>query len=172
MCTRPRPLQGPQHWLLAPLCPECPGSCVSHSAVSVNASLAHSSTHPCPHAASTAPPPGLTHPRQHLHDASLFPASCVPHCSSCGVSSLRLLHLSAGLSREAPHTCPESPISSLSTICLRWFQLQGVAYSLSAKGSLLSDMAMSEEITYFMYFKILVYIRMGIKFRVEFYLSF
>lgn len=172
MCP-PTSSTGPQHWPLAPLCPEGPGSCVSRSAVSVNASLAHSSTHPpVPHAASTAPPPGLTHPRQHLHDASLFPASCFPHCSSRGVSSLRLLHLSAGLSREAPHVCPESPISSLSTICLHWFQLQGVAYSLSDKGSLLSEMAMSEEITYFMYFKMLVYIRMGIKFRVEFYLSF
>lgn len=68
--------------------------------------------------------------------------------------------------------CPESPISSLSTVCLHWFQLQGLAYSLSGKGSLFSDMAISEVITYFVYFKMLVYIRMGIKFRVEFYLSF
>lgn len=108
----------------------------------------------------------------HLHDVSLFPASCFLHCPSCGLSSLRLLHLSAGLSREAPSLLRvQCPISSVSPVCLHWFQLQGLAYSLSVKGSLLSDMAMSEVIPYFVYFKMLVCIRMNIKFRVEFYLS-
>lgn len=108
--------------------------------------------HPCLHVASTASPQVLLILDHHLHHVSLFPASCFLHCSSCGLSSLCLLHLSAGLSRETPHVCPESPISSVSTICLHWSQLQRLSYSLSVKWSLLSDMAMSEVIIYFVYF--------------------
>lgn len=78
--------------------------------------------------------------------------------------------LFAMLSREAPHVCPEALVTSFSSVHLHWVQLQGLDYGLYVKAFLVSGMPVSEVITYFMYFKMLVCIRMDPKFKVEFYL--
>lgn len=131
---------------------------------------ASSSTHPCLHAASTSSPPDLAHATPPSAWCLILPCllSSVIPLVVCQI--LCFMHPFAMLSKEAPRVCPEALVSSISSVHLHWVQLQGLDYGLYVKAFLLSGIPVSEVITYFTYFKMLVCIRMDLKFKVEFYL--
>lgn len=100
--------------------------------------------------------------------SSLPPVPLVVPLVVCQI--LCFMHLFAMLSREAPRVCPEALVSSISSVHLHWVQLQGLDCCLYVTAFLVSGMPVSEVMTYFMYFKMLVCMRMDLKFKVEFYL--